>query len=327
VQIQDYFYTQLPVWARPNNPVLRYMLHREDRRRNSISRWLTRVLAGATMIGLFALSYWAYQQDRPLGLDAARSSALYTVLYFPLVIIQFFTLLVALSSTSNMLADEHQRGTWEPVKITSHGAELSIRARWAAVFYRMRWWLAALVVARVVFLGQMLIDLTDYQGYHLDLYITGITPEVSLEAAVLLLAALMTAALIQPFVLIGLNAAVGLTLSTVVSNRYLAPLARVVVVLVELGLFSAALLATDVSSRVTAYMPSGDQWDDQFFMALAGDQSLRLLDLRTTFETWADAEYGILLGAAILGTVLILAALTNGMLWWGARRAGPPARD
>jgi hypothetical protein len=333
MRLQQYFYTQLPVWARPNNPVLRYQLHRGQRQGRRPVRWVV-VLAGAGLLSwLIIASYQTYRNGFGLGSTGQGESGFFAVMYFPLLVLQLFTVTSALILTSNMVSNEQQRGTWEPLKITSHGAELVFRARWAAVFYQMRWLLVALMIPRVILVGQMLLDLTDYQGYHLDLYLTGITPEVPLEVAVILLAALMTAALIQPLVTLGLNAALGLFLSTVFHSRSITVLAQVVIVLVEFSLFASALSAgwTVLNNDPTSpsYMIGSmtNAWASLLIMASAGDQSLRLLNLGTFLQSWTDVSYAVLLGGAILAVVLLMAVLTNGLLWWSAWRASRPARE
>jgi hypothetical protein len=333
MQLQRYFYAQLPDWARPDNPVLRHMLQRATRRRPWPLRWLVRFIGLALLIWLLVGSYQAYRDGLGSGATGQGESAFFVVAYFPLLALQLFTLTGALILTSNMVTQEQQRGTWEALKITSHGAELAFRARWAAAFYQMRWLLAALIIPRLIIAGQMLVDLTDYQGYHLDLYIDGITPEVSLEVAIVLLAAFMTAALIQPFVMIGLNAAIGLFLSTVFRSRPITIIAQVVIVLIEFFLSAAALSAgwtvlnTDPTSPTYLTADLSQAWGNLLFMASAGDQSLRLMNLQTFLQAWTDVDYAVLLGAAILAVVMLMAVLTNGLLLWAAHRASRPARE
>lgn len=322
--------SQVPGWARLDSPMLRYVLLREGRRQGRGWRWLVRgglVLVVIALVGGYA---WVYDDA---GTPGDGASTLFSLLYVPLLMLQIVTLTAPLILTSNMIAAEQQRGTWEALKITSHGAEMAIRSRWAAVFYQLRWLLAALLLARLLFTGQMLRDLTLYQGYHLDLYIIGITPEVPLEVAIVLLAALMTALLLLPLVIVGLNAAFGLLFASMFDNPRLTVFLRGLLLALELGIFLAALVAgldvidADPGSRALAAMSPGERWARLAFMGSFGDQGLRLMDLETTFQTWTDVEYGILLGAGLLGAVAIIVLATNGMLWWAARRAAHPAQE
>lgn len=328
MRLQNVF--SVPDWAHPANPVLRYMIEREDRRRGWLARWLLRLLMIGVVLGLLAISYQAYQNDRPIGVRLDNESAVHAILYFPLLILQFSSLMVAMILTSDAIAHERQHGTWEAVKITSHGAEMTVRSRWAAVFYQMRWLLLLLMLPRLIFAGQMLLDLTDYQGYHLDLYLSGITPEVPVEAAIILVAALMTATLLQVLVVIGLNAAFGLFLSTLFRNYQITRLARVVVLLVQITAASVFVGAGQlVLDREFSTPSTGgvSQWMSLLLMATMGDFSLRFMNLRTYFQAWTDVDYAILLGGAILVVVLIQAALTSGFITWTVRRASNPGHE
>src|SRR5690606_18563209 len=96
----------IPVWARPNNPVLRYTLQRFERRRNRLPLWLSRGLAAVALAAMLALSYQAYRAGSPLLVSEAHTSALFAVLYFPLLVAQFAVLQWALVLTSSMLPGE-----------------------------------------------------------------------------------------------------------------------------------------------------------------------------------------------------------------------------
>jgi hypothetical protein len=320
---------QIPDWARPSNPVLRYLIEREDRRRSWLSRWLVRLLMIGTVALLLAISFGAYQNDSPIGVRMENESAVHAILYFPLLVMQFGALMVAMILTSDAISHQRQNGAWEAVKITSHGAEMTVRSHWAAVFYQMRWLLILLILPRLIFAGQMLVDLTDYQGYHLDLYISGITPEVSVEVAIMLLAALMTATLLQILVIVGLNAAFGLFLSTLFRNYQVTRLTRIILVMLQFALALAFVGAGELvlDQEFTTPTSETSRWFSLLLMSTMGDFGLRFMNLRTFFQAWTDVDYAILLGAAILIVVLIQAALTSGFINWTVRRASNPGHE
>lgn len=330
-----YLTAQIPIWARPENPVLRYTLQRFGRRRarRPAIRWLLRALLALTLAGALAFSYRAYRTGSALLVSQANTSALFAILYFPLLVAQLLTLIWALLLTSSMLPHEQQRGTWEPLKITSHGAEMAMRARWAAVFYQLRWALLLLLVPRVLFAGQLLVDLTDYQGRHLDLYMMGIRPELPVEAGVLMLAAFVTAALLHLLVAVGLNAAVGLLISTVFRSQQMALLAQVLALLAQIAVFGLALAAglsvldQDPGFAQQTGQPAFGRWLSLLLMAGIGDHGLRLMDLRTFLETWPGIDYGVFLGAGMLVMMGVQAVFTNGLLEWAARRAARPSQE
>jgi hypothetical protein len=329
LRLRHAFLEQLPDWARPDDPVLRYSLRREQRPR-ALLRWLWRLSAALVVAALLAMSLLAYDLHAPLGMREQDGSVLHTVLYFPLLIMQWATLIIAMLSASNVVTNERQRGTWEDLKITSHGPEKIVRAQWAAVFYQMRWALILLTAMRLVFAGLMVADLTDYQGYRLDLYISGITPEVSPEVALILLAALMTAALLQFPVLVGLNAAVGLLLSAAFRRRGVASLARLVAFLVVAGgLMFCLSVGQGVLDSAYTYerMSRPTRWVGLLLAGAFGDQGLRFMDLQTFLQTWADVDFGVLLGAALLAMVVIEIMLTHALLALAVRLASRPERE
>ena len=322
----------LPEWARPSNPMLRFVLQ-GIQQRGTVLRWLLRIGIVLMLLSLLAISFWFYDDNNPLGMADAVDSAVFTVLYLPLVALQAVALLLAFFVTANRVGLERQRGRWEALKITSHGAEMVVRAQWAATFYQLRWLLVLLLVPRLLFTGLLLIDLGDNQGYTLDLYVTGITPDVPLEVAILLLAALMTVALMQIPVLVGLNSAIGLLLAVSTNNRTLALIVRVVVVLAEMALVALALGAgQDVLDRTlwTYAFPAADTTGDWFkllFFGALGDQSLRFMNLGTFLRTWSDVDYAVTLGGALLAILGIEVVLTNRLLVIATRRASRPSGD
>ncbi|MBN1202994.1 MAG: hypothetical protein JXJ20_14180 [Anaerolineae bacterium] len=323
----------LPGWARPDHPALRYTIQRDSRQRSRTASWLVRAISVGVLAALLVVSFQAANGGAPIAVPDEEGTALFRVLYFPLLTLQLFAMMAAMVMTSHTVSMERARGTWEPVKITSHGAEVTIRARWAAVFYRMRWLLLVMMLPRVVLIGQMVADLADYQGHHLDLYITGISPEVSAGEASLLLAALMTAALLLPLVIVGLNAAAGLLISTLFCGPRTIQAVRLMILLLEVGLSLAALGAGRLTlDRSHLWGSSGQlgldgDWYCLLYMGTLGDLCLRFLDLRTYFQVWVDIKNGVLLGAAILAVMALLALLTHGMLALTVRLAGRPSRE
>jgi hypothetical protein len=333
MSLRQSIYKQLPPWARPDFPMLNYMIQSSERRRSRIVRWVILIGTAAVLVAVTYASTLAYQDNHPLGGVSAQTPLVYGVLYFPLLAVQFGILVLSLMLTSTMVSSEEARGAWESLRITSHGAEMAVRSRWAAVFYQLRWLLLLIMLPRLVFVGMMLADLTDYQGYHLDLYITGIRPEVSVEAAVILLAALMTAVLLLPLIAVGFNAALGLMIATKYRRRLVGALVQLIVLVFETVVFVLAIwlgqmvLRGDATSTVYTHLSSQGKWLSLWMMAVMGDQSLRFMDLRTTFQSWSDVDYGILLGVALLATVLIAAALIQVMLWIAAKRASKPGAE
>ena len=178
-------YAQIPDWARPDNIMQHYARGPQDR---SLRHSLVVLLSALIVFGLLAINLILYESGNSLGTGGARTWTIYTVLYFPLVNLQLITLALAMLNASAGATSGPQ---WEALKITSHGAEFVVRARWAATLYRLRGLIVLVMIPRVLFAGLMLVDVARDGGYHLDLYLFGITPAVPLEIAVIILAALM----------------------------------------------------------------------------------------------------------------------------------------
>jgi hypothetical protein len=327
--LRQALYVPLSEWAQPSHAVLRYVLHRRPRPR--AWRFLGRSGGLVGVVGLVAISWLAYRAHTPLAVNDSCGSALLAVLYFPLLILQFVTLMLALLRVSDVVAAEQQRGTWEALRVTSHGAEKLLFARWVAVFYQMRPLLWLLMVPRVLLAGLLLVDVAGYQGHYLDLYMTGIPSPVPLSVAVIMLATLTTAALIQFPVLIGLNAALGVLISAAFQKRAVAGLALTAVFAGEIGLFGLAFHAihSALESDPGAYAAGHTitQWGDLLLIGTLGDQGLRFMDLQALLRTWTDIESGALLGGGLLAVVIVQVLVTRGALAVAARLAARPVSE
>lgn len=323
---------QVPPWARLTHPVLRTVLQRERRRHTRAARALA--LSIGVLMALIVLYFGvdAYQRDLSLGVSGQGESPVFSVLYVFLLLFQLFAQLAALLLASSFLASERKREAWELVKITSHGAEFSVWARWAAVMYRLRWILAALWMPRLFFAGTMLHSLTGYRGHQLDLAIEGVTPAISIPAAIGLLAAGMVAVLLQPLVAVALNASAGLAIVSLAGSGRVYQIARGGALAAQVIMFGVALSAGwlvlngDPWSLGYDVMSMPERWASLLFLGVAGDQGLRFMNLPTVFRAWIDVDYGVMLGAALLVLVIVELAAAHGLARWAGYRAGRPAR-
>ena len=319
-------YAQIPDWARPDNIMQHYARGPQDR---SLRHSLLVLLSALIVFGLLAINLILYESGNSLGTGGARTWTIYTVLYFPLVNLQLITLALAMLNASAGATSGPQ---WEALKITSHGAEFVVRARWAATLYRLRGLIVLVMIPRVLFAGLMLVDVARDGGYHLDLYLFGITPAVPLEIAVIILAALMTAALLQFPVLLALNAALGLLISTT-SKRTAAVAVRFALLIAEIMLVTLALqkgwntLQYNPLPPAPIAISTPNQWIGLVLLGTVGDQSLRFMDLDTTLQTWADVDYGVWLGGVLLLIVVAEIVAIKVVLIAAARRAARPAKE
>lgn len=320
------FYSQLPVWARPTHPMMRYAL---GYRKLTLRDILVRMLLAVLVVGIMVAAGYVYTSET----SDSSTVAYREFMFYPLVVLQLFAQLAALSMTVNSVALERQRGTWETLQVSLVGAATAIRSRWALVFYRLRWILAAMVLGRLGYIALLMDDMTDFEGRAIDVRIIGISPEVTLEVAVFLLTALITAAILLPFVAIAFDAAIGMLISTLTQRRSVGILTslilvggRILVTASALFLGETILTANGTKPEIVE-MSTTEGWVRTVFLTLQGDLGLRLLNLETLGNLWADLENGIYLGGVVLTGTILMAVIGNGFVLFAARRAAKPAKN
>jgi hypothetical protein len=319
------FYNQLPPWARPTHPVMRYALGYNESRRGTLARILLVLILAVLVVGI---SY-AYTAQN----TTAENPPLREFMYYPLVASMLLMQLLAFALTTNTVALERQKGTWETLQITLVGAQTSIRAQWFLVFYRVRWILLGVFLIRLIYLGLLMKDMTDFEGRAIDVRIIGISPEVSLEVAVFLIAALMTAAVLQPFVVLAFDSGLGILVATLTRRRNAGILTTVVLLVARILLTGISLflgneiIGANGTTANIANMGNLERWGRTLLLTMQGDYSLRLLNLETLGNLWADLSDGIYLGGIVLLLVVLQAIVANAMVLFAAWRAARPGRD
>ncbi len=315
------FIGQLPSWARRDHPVLRHELG-ETVRPPARVRYLRAlgVVLGIGVLLLIGLLIATGFLSRPAGQTTVET--INAILFWPLLAIQIILSISALTGTSNFVSDEMRRQNWDNLRATEHGAEMSMRARWVAVFYRLRGLIGLVLVVRVVLIALMLWDLTAFQGRYLDLLINGIVPDVPLVVAVLLVSFTMTAALLLPLTSVGLDAAVGLLVSALVQQRTYSTLLQGILIFLRV-IGTAALLfgATLFLDGQLFQSSDASAWLLMAGYSVFGDWGLSLLHLGLNSEIWATIPYGIFLGLTLLVFALIEAAVADRLLLLAVRKA------
>jgi hypothetical protein len=336
--IQRFFYGQLPDYARPNSPMMKQLLTRENRRVSPSARVL-RVVIGVLLLILMPFVGYIIATNRgTISLEMPNpQDRIFLILYWPLVAVQLITRLWALAATVGVVSNEIQRGTWDTLKVTTDGAPLLLKTRWAAVFYQLLPLLVVIFIARLLFIGIALADLAQFQGHYLDLLLTGTTPfgtaDVPTDTMVLLgivtVSMMMTAALLAPFTAVAFDAALGMLLGTYARGRLLGPIGQVVLILLRVLITVAALIIganlIGIPPQTASVLNTGDNnlqsWLSGFFLVTEGNLGLTLLHLTHVNRLWADFNYGVFIGIAALGYVLVQALLANLFVAWAGRRA------
>lgn len=323
---------QIPYWAHPTHPVMRTILGRAKdamwrRRLLQLILWLA--LGGAAVA---AGSFIASDQT------TNESPTLNEILYWPLIAGQTLAMVLAIFMTANAVSVERQKQTWDSLKLSLVGVSLTLRARWAAVFYRLAPLLLIITVGRAIYIGVLLDDITEFQGRALDLRISGITPAVSLDVTLIIMALSMTALLIQPFVAVALAAAIGLLMSVFTRTRGVVILGLLLMIGLRLGLTAVGIVAGDavffnVGDGVKPELAdlaennNPEAWARLIFSSSEGDQMLNLMHLDTLGQIWTDLDYGIYIGAAMLGVVLLQAIIANAAVLFAAWAATRPTSN
>lgn len=315
------FTGQLPLWARTEHPLLRYELARAAGRapkRVQYIRALWIVLLGLLLAGGGYLIGTGFLQQPP---GQTLTESMLNVVFWPMLVVQILVSGLALGLTGNTIAEESRRQTWDNLRATEVGAEMVIRTRWAAVFYRLRGLLAVVLIVRVALIGGILLDLTAFQGRYLDLIINGIVPDVALPVAALLLAFMMTASLLLPLTAMGFDAAMGLLIASVFQQRTYAVLAQILYIIFRIVVVGALVLAATQFVNGSLIASDVGAWALLGGFAAFGDWGLSFLNLGFFGEQWATVPFGIFLGLALLVFSLVQAAVTDWIVALAIREA------
>jgi len=337
-----FFYAQLPDFARPEHPVMRYLRLREGRRITRRGQ-IIRILGILVLLALlFVAGMLVATQFGRVPLSTPNPwDSLFLALYWPLVAVQFLVRILAMNATVGVIATEIRSRTWETLKITTDGALLTMKARWATAFYRLWLLLTVLVVARAIFIVVALTNVASFQGHYLDLLLTGSVPfgppnfpdNASIAIGILILALTMTAAMLAPFTAVAFDAALGMLIGSILRGRFVGALSQIAVIIVRLLLMAwglwvgAALLGLTPFTTLAQNLSSGSDlspflsWLGIFFGVSEGDLGLTMMHMPHVQKIWIDFNYGILVGVAFLGYVLLQAILANLLVRWAARRA------
>lgn len=310
----------LPVWTSAEHPLMRYQMGAPIplSRRSRYLRALGVIIAVAALVGLGVLSATS------LGTRDAGSYSVETInniLYTPLVLLQILLSVAALLVTVGTISREQQLQHWDNLRATPAGAELLLRTRWFSVFRRLQLMLTLVMIGRFVLLACMLYDLTSFQGRYIDLLINGVVPEVSVLVAVLLVALLMTAAVLLPIISVGFDAAVGLLVATTVQQRTYSAIIQLLLIFLRIGIIGG------FSLLVTAYLSGGTEisepvaWLGVFGQAAVGDWGLTQLYLGRAGEIWTTVPYSVLIGLLLVGFCFVQAWGADVLLNLAIRRA------
>lgn len=303
----------LPDWAHPKNPLLRYQMMRSQPKTALIGRlrWLG---WGLSVIVLVGAGYYIATNGLQVPAGENATQSIWQILVIPLIVIQVVMRVVALSIGANAIAEERRKQTWDNLRATENGAEMALRTRWVAVLYRLRGWIGVLMLGRLVLAGAILYELTSFHGSYLDILAARSDPAVSVVVGIVLLAALLTAIFVLPITGLGVDVALGLLISTGLRNRALAGVLQVLAVVALAGttfilVFTAFRLLDDLVA-----LDGFSAWLILTSTAAFGDWGLSQAQLTQTGDLWMTVPHSIFIGAVLLAVALLQVLVIQGML-------------
>jgi hypothetical protein len=314
------FAGQLPEWARADHPLLRYELGRVAR----LPKRRQYVRAAGFVVLLLVLFWGGYLIatnifQNPTGQNITES--LSAIVFWPTLALQVVLQIGALALTVNTVSEQKRRQTWDNLRATEGGAALAFRTQWAAVFYRLRPFLAVVYGVRVLLIAGILYDLTAFGGRYIDLLINGVTPDIAPIVAALLLAFLMTASLLLPFTALGLDAAVGLFVSVTFQQRLYSVMAQMILIALRITVIIILVASATEFVRGNLVVSDAGAWGLMGAFSAVGDWGLSFLHLGFYSEIWATIPYAIFMGVGLLIFTMAESVLTEWVLALAIRQA------
>lgn len=307
----------LPEWARAEHRLLQYELShfRAAGRRRGI---LIQLVALSAMLGGSAALYVATVHNPASG--ANLTSLIWRSLYYPTLVLQLLTVIMALALGAAAVGRERRRKTWDNLRATEFGAGLALRARWAGILYRLRAPIMLILLTRVILIAGMLYDLTAFGGLYaqmLGAHARPPLPEWRLDLVLIALA--VTVNIVLPPLQIAAAAAFGILLSVAIRERIYSAAVLLLAVATQLAFAAAGALAIAQMLRVDA--PAAGDWSYALLLGFSafGDWGLLLAQLGSLGEIWHRVPYGSTISFCLLIPLIALSLAADGMMWLAAR--------
>jgi hypothetical protein len=313
---------ELPSWARLDHPLLRYELARQKPSDNPRRRYSTALWQILLLLVLFTAGYlWATDLLRqPAGINTTQG--LWRTLYFPTLFLQVLLSMLVLGISAGAVSAERRRQTWDNLRATEGGARLTLHTRWIAMFYRLRGLVGLIIALRVVLVIAALYELTSHRGDYLELITSNVIPEMPAWAAVMLMAAQITAVILLPITQTLFEIATGLLLAVAVRNATFSAVVQMVLVILK-GVFVVGLLwaTTKMLSDTVLALDPNLAWLIAAAFTTLGDQGLLIMQLGMGYELSRLIPYAVLLGLVLFVFTLIQITLADLLIAYAVRRA------
>lgn len=320
-KIHRYLFREYIEWAEHSKPLLRYEQSRNAPDTRSQARFW-RVIGSVGLLSvLLLIGYFFATNGLQTSLDRPYSQSLWRLLIIPLFLMQVILQVAAFSLGISAIGAERRRQTWDNLRATERGTEISLQTRFPAIFSQLFGYAAFIAIGRLLLLGAILYEVMSFQGDYLNLLSARSNPVVSLELGMILLGAFMTAFVLLPITATCLNIALGLFLSSWSRSRVTTGIFQIL--LIGLRFLSASLLF--YFSWQFAY--GGIVLEPIPGLALLsssaafGDWGLLLSQLSLAGELWRTVPFSILIGFGLLLWVIAQVFLTQGLIKLAVRAA------
>lgn len=307
----------LPEWAQSDHPLLHYELSHSRGRAGRRGTILQLTALAISLVGAAAV-YAAVPLSPASG--ANLTGVVWQSIYYPLLVLQLLTMVLALALGGAAVGGERSRKTWDNLRVTEFGAGLALRARWAGIFYRLRAPITLILLARVILCAGILYDLTAFGGLYAQMLGANAKPPLPAWRLDLLLIALaVTVNILLPFIQIAAVAAFGIFLSVAVRERIYAAVIQLLVIAVQLAFAVAGAIAIAQMIRGDAAVAGGWSYALCLGYSAFGDWGLLLAQLGSLGEIWHRVPFGTTLSLGLMILLVGLGLAADGMMWLAAR--------
>lgn len=305
--------SQLPEWAHPSHPILQYELAHLKQGGSRQTRFF-QLLMLALILGLGGYLYATTIYVSPT--KGNVTDIAWRTLYFPTLLVQVITGIVALSLGINSVGHERNNRTWDNLRATEIGAELTLRTRWIAILYRLRAPIIAILLVRIILIIGLLYDITAFGGLYPEMLTRNLIPLVAdARIGLLMLSLIMTMGIVLPITMIGSLAGIGILISVSIKNRTYSATLQALLTCIQLFITIGLLIA------LSQFLVGQLKLTDSALFALVagyssfGDWGLLFLQLGSAGEIWAIVPYGFFIGIGLVTLMLAQSAVTDGVLW------------
>ena len=308
----------LPEWAQPNHPLLQYELA-QTRSSGSRIRLSLQLVLLSLLIGGSALLYAAATRSPQSA--ANLTGVFWRSIYYPTLVLQVITLVVAFAHGAAAVGGQRSRKTWDHLRVTEFGAGVALRARWVGILYRLRAPILLILLIRLVLVAGIVYDLTAFGGLYAAMLGAQATPPLPWRLDLLLIALAVLVNMLLPLAAIATVAALGILVSVAVKERVYAAIIQILVIAAQL--VASLALALVIAHTIARDAPGAGDWSYALFFGYTafGDWGLLLAQLGSLGEIWHRVPHG---ATIVVGLAVVLAALgaaADGAMWLAGRLA------